>query len=155
MGKKVKGKKRTLGQQRSSRARSSQAKGKGWQKAVARILSYVTEVDKDEFFSNHGGDKGDEDIHMSTKARRCFPFWIECKNTRVLSIKAWLQKLDEDRKEAGCEEPGLIISKLSGTSRALVTIELPDFLNALYGPFSPKQLEQITVLIRNRPSKEE
>ena len=148
---KAKGRKRTVAQQRSSRARSSQAKGRAWQKVVARILSYATYVDKDEFFSNQGGDKGDEDVHMSAAARASFPFWIECKDTRTLSVKAWVKKLDEDREAVGCAEPGIVISKLYGTSRALVMIELPDFLNALYGPLSLEQMSQITELIRDKP----
>ena len=150
---KVKGGKRTVAQQRSSRARSSQSKGRDWQKAVAKILALVTGTSKDDFFSNQGGDKGDIDVHMSAAAREAFPFWIECKNQKTLKIPEWIRKLDEDREAAGCDEPGLIITKLYGTSRALVTIELPDFLDAIYGPLSPEQREEITEMIRNKPKK--
>lgn len=153
MKSKVKGGKRTVAQQRSSRGRTSQKVGRTWQKVVASILSYVTKVNKDEFFSNQGGDKGDEDVHMSAAARVSFPFWIECKSQKTLKIPEWFRKLDEDREAAGCDEPGLIITKLYGTSRALVTIELPDFLDALYGPLSLKQREEITEMIRNKPKK--
>ena len=150
---KPKGGKKTLVQRRSSRGRTSQSVGRRWQKVVALILSYVTKVHKDEFFSNQGGDKGDEDVHMSARARDCFPFWIECKSTKTLSVKEWLRKLDEDREAAQCELPGIVISKLYGTSRALVMIELPDFLNALYGPLSPQQLAEITKLIQDKGSR--
>ena len=146
----AKGGKRTVAQQRSSRGRTSQSKGRRWQKITAAILSYVTRVDKDEFFSNQGGDKGDEDVHMSAAARASFPFWIECKSTKTLNIKEWLRKLDEDREAAQCELPGIVISKLYGTSRALVMIELPDFLDALYGPLTPDQRAQITKLIQDK-----
>lgn len=143
--------KRTEAQKRSARGRTCQKKGRRWQKIVAAVLSTATGVDKDEFFSNQGGDKGDEDVHMSAKARTCFPFWIECKNTRNLSIKEWIRKLDEDREAAQCELPGVVISKLYGTSRALVVIELLDLLEALYGPLSPQQRLQISELMRDNP----
>lgn len=150
---KPKGGKKTLKQRRSSRGRTSQSVGRRWQKVVAAVLSKVTQVDKDEFFSNQGGDKGDEDVHMSAKARACFPFWIECKSTKTLSVKEWIRKLDEDREAAKCDLPGIVISKLYGTSRALVMIELPDFLNALYGPLSPQQMAEITELIQDKGSR--
>lgn len=142
---------RTDAQKRSSRGRTCQKKGRRWQKIVAAVLSTATGVDKDEFFSNQGGDKGDEDVHMSAAARACFPFWIECKNTKLLSIKEWIRKLDEDREAAQCELPGVVISKLYGTSRALVVIELPAFLEALHGPLSPQQRHEILKLMRDKP----
>ena len=155
---KPKGKKRTLKQQKSSRARTSQTKGKSWQKVVAHILAYTFDMPEDEFFSNQGGDKGDRDVHQSSAARSAFPYWIECKNEKNFRISAWLKKLDEDREAAKCDEPGLIIAKLYGTSRALVMIELPDFLLEAYGPVSTKlrlkMRDQITEMIRNKPKKE-
>lgn len=148
---KVKGTKRTVAHQRSSRGRTSQKVGRRWQKIVAEVLAEVTFVGKDEFASNQGGDKGDEDVHMSAEARACFPFWTECKCTKKLSVRAWIEKLDEDREAAKCELPGIIISKLYGTSRALVMIELPDFLDAVYGPLTSRQRAKITQLIQDKP----
>lgn len=149
----AKGGKVTLEEQRSKRGRTSQGKGKAWQHAVAKIIALVTGVDKDDVHSNHGGTKGDEDVHRSEKAKRAFPFWIECKNEKRLSVPKWWAQLKEDREAAQCEEPGLIVSKLYGTSEALVTLSLDDFLDALYGPLTPSQRDQIRTLITLRSPK--
>lgn len=151
---KGKGSKVTKKQQTSKRNRNNGKKGKKWQKGVAEILSAVTGCDVKDFYSTQGGDKGAEDVNRSKAAREAFPFWIECKNTQTLQIPKWWAKLNEDRAEAKCDDPGIIISKLSGTSEALVTMSLTSFVEALYGPLTPHQLYLIKWAIRMKKEPE-
>lgn len=153
MAKAGKGKRVTVKQKRSRRGRTSQGKGKAWQHVVAKILSIATGCDKKDFHSNHGGVKGEEDVHRSEAARKAFPFWLEVKNQKALSIPNWWAKLKEDRDKEGCSDPGIIVSRLYGTSEALVTLSLPDFLNALYGPLTEEELAEIHQLIKMKKEK--
>ncbi len=74
------------------------------------------------------GESG-EDIKLSTKARRYFPFKIECKNVERLNIwEAYNQAISHD----GIGEPLLIISKNRRTPLAIIDAEylLTEFYNA-------------------------
>jgi len=139
----MKGERISKAKQMSRRGRNCQSKGRKWQKYFADILAMVTGMDPDDVYSNQGGDKGDEDVHRSAKMKRAFPFWVECKNTQTLQIPGWWRKLNGDREKVSGADPGIIVSRLYGTSEALVTMSLVDFLNAMYGPLSPSQIEEI------------
>lgn len=68
--------------------RPSSAKNKGrlfqnWVRDL--ILSYFTELTKDDVRSTSSGVTG-EDIQLSTAARRCLPFQFECKSKKLISV---------------------------------------------------------------------
>lgn len=133
----------------SARGRNSQRKGKQLQHIVARMLGYVTGL-PDDFLSNHGGKQGEEDIRQSTEARKRWPFRTETKNAKTLGLPAWIRKLDQDAKEAGSSEPGVIIYKLFGTSRLRVDLDFEVFLDLMYGPLSSKQKDRLKDLARGK-----
>ena len=93
-------------------------------------------------------------MHRSAAAREAFPFWIEGKNTKQLSIGPWWKKLQEDRSKIRDADPGIIIAKLYKSNRAIVVLDLEEFLDTLYGPLTDEQRDLIRHWVTLKEKKE-
>lgn len=136
----------------SAIGKNSQRKGKAWQHAVAKTISYVTaptqyELGTNGATSNHGGIHGEEDILLSPDTQDKFPFFVECKNTKKLQIPAWWAELCGDITKKKCNNAGIIVSRLYGTSKALVTLDFMVFLEILFPDLTEGQLNQARAIL--------
>jgi hypothetical protein len=100
---------------------SGKAKGRRLQQwAMNLILDRFTGLEPDDVTSRSMGSGG-EDVLMSPKARKKFPFSIECKNTERLNL---YRAYDQCKQNAGDQhEPLLIIKKNHSTPLAVVDAE--------------------------------
>ena len=60
---------------------SAKAKGRNLQKYVSNKITNEFDLEEGDVISRPMGSQG-TDCHMSPKARKAFPFSIECKNTK-------------------------------------------------------------------------
>lgn len=77
---------------------SAKQKGRRLQQRIAAFIRHIFNLSEEDVFSNPMGCQG-EDIRLSDKARECFPFSIESKNTEKLNIwEALAQAESSNRK---------------------------------------------------------
>lgn len=84
--------------------RSAKNKGMEWQKEVCSIISELTNIpfeqsdDLCEIHSRESGLNG-TDVILRGKARELFPFDVECKNCKSLSLHEWIRQAEMNSKE--------------------------------------------------------
>ena len=104
---------------------TSSAKQKGrllQQKVRDLILENFKDLEEDDVRSTSMGASG-EDVLLSPKARKHFPFSIECKNQQKISIWASLKQATEN---AGKHTPLLIFKR--NRSKIYACLELKDLM---------------------------
>lgn len=106
-------------------SRSAKNKGLRLQKFVrSLLLKHFQMLSEEDIRSAMASQKG-EDLILSKKAKKIFPFAIECKNVERLNVwQAW----DQAQRHASklSLEPLLVISK--NRKKPLVVIDLDRFL---------------------------
>ena len=106
--------------------RSAKAKGRRLQiKVRDQILLKYPELTLDDVRSTPASVPG-EDIQLSPKGRRIFPFSIECKNQEKLNIWKSLEQAETNAKD----NTALLIFKRNH-SKTYVVLELDKFLSLL------------------------
>lgn len=106
---------------------SRKAKGRALQNKVRDIiLEKYQNLEEDDVRSAPMGVNG-TDIQLSPKAKKMFPYSVECKNTEKLNIyKAWEQATSNVDKNT---KPLLVIKK--NRKKPLVVLDLEDFINLI------------------------
>lgn len=100
---------------------SRKAKGKRLQKAICHlILKYFPKLQKEDVISRRMGRKG-EDIILTEKAKKKFPYSIECKNQEKLKY-VW-DCYDQCKTNSGKLEPLLILKINNKQPLAIVDAE--------------------------------
>ena len=106
--------------------RPSSCKNKGrrlQQQVVTWILDRFTGLDPDDVNSRSMGASG-EDIMLSQKARKRFPFSLECKSTERLNVyKAYQQAV----ANSGDYQPAAVIK--SNHKKPLIVLDAEWFIN--------------------------
>lgn len=104
---------------------SAKAKGRRLQKYLVDKLIEVLEIDPEDLESRPMGSQG-EDIILSQKARKAFPFSPECKNQERLNVWGAFEQAESN---CGKYEPLLVFSK--NRSPVYAMIKLDCLLNLL------------------------
>lgn len=105
--------------------RLSQRKGKQYQKEIAERIASALGLPAEEFYSAMAGTTG-VDISASRAAVGDFPFAVETKNCRHVSMPQWLAEAEANADGAGL--PFLLVFKLHGRRRNYITMDLEEFL---------------------------
>jgi hypothetical protein len=112
-----------------SKPRSRKAKGKRLQGEVRDlILRTFLDLERDDVVSSVGSEQG-TDIKLSPKARKVFPFSIECKNQEHLSI--W-QALEQSESAVTSDTESLLVFRRN-RSKTYVVLELKAFMSLAKG----------------------
>ena len=120
-----------------SKPRSRKAKGKRLQGEVRDlILRTFLELEQDDVVSSVGSERG-TDIKLSPKARKVFPFSIECKNQEHLSI--W-QAVEQGESAVTRDTDSLLVFRRN-RSKTYVVLELKAFMNLAKGAGPTEQRE--------------
>lgn len=107
---------------------TSSAKGKGrrlQQKVRDLILENFKDLEEDDVRSTSMG-AGGEDVLLSPKARKHFPFSIECKNQEKLNI--W-QSLKQAESNSGKHTPLLIFKR--NHSKTYACLDVKDLMKLI------------------------
>lgn len=105
---------------------SGKAKGRRLQQLVRdKILKTYPSLEPDDCKSTAMGQNG-EDVQLSPAARRLFPYSIECKSRKTLSLYDWYEQA---RNNSNKSEPLLIVKK--DYSKPLVVIDMEHFFNLM------------------------
>ncbi len=81
--------------------RSAKQKGLDWQKEVCALVSDITGIeynqqdDTCEIHSRESGLNG-TDVILRGKAKEKFPFSIECKNCKTISLPDWVRQAESN-----------------------------------------------------------
>lgn len=73
---------------------SAKAKGRVLQQWAAKKISEITGIPwgKDELISSREMGQSGTDVRLIGKAKKLFPFAIECKNQESWSLPAWIKQ---------------------------------------------------------------
>lgn len=79
---------------------SRKAKGRNLQKYVTRRISEITGIPygKDERIASREMGQSGTDVRLIGKAKKLFPFSIECKYQETWSVPAWIKQAKENWK---------------------------------------------------------
>lgn len=83
------------------KSRSAKNKGLEWQKEVCRFISNLIGVEYDQksddclIHSRESGLSG-TDVILRGEAKEKFPYSVECKNCKTLSIPEWIRQADSN-----------------------------------------------------------
>ena len=79
---------------------SRKAKGRHLQKYVAKRISEITGIasGKDEMIASREMGQSGSDVRLIGKAKKLFPFSIECKYQETWSVPAWIQQAKKNWK---------------------------------------------------------
>lgn len=80
---------------------SRKAKGRNLQKYVAKRISGITGIPygKDEMIASREMGQAGTDIRLIGKAKKLFPFSIECKYQETWSVPVWIQQAKDNWKK--------------------------------------------------------
>lgn len=108
--------------------RRSRAKGKVFQKAIARVIARRLGLDEGDVRTCLGGVT-EADVQMSAEARRRYPFHTECKNYgrwQASHMRAWLEQA---AGEAPAGMTPTVVFKFNRDAEPYVALRLSDFLD--------------------------
>lgn len=106
---------------------SAKAKGQRAAKEVKELLhKFSPDLETDDIIVTPSGVPG-EDLRLSPKARKKFPFAIEIKNQETAKIWAWMKQAQSHRQK---DYTPLVIFKRNRETLK-VCLELEDFLKLL------------------------
>lgn len=81
--------------------RSAKNKGMDWQKEICSLISELTGIEYDQknddclIHSRESGLSG-TDVVLRGEAKEKFPYSVECKNCKTLSIPDWIRQADNN-----------------------------------------------------------
>lgn len=80
---------------------SRKAKGRKLQKEIAKYISELLDLPygKDELISSREMGQSGTDIRLIGKAKKEFPFSIECKWQETWTLPAWIQQAKTNQEE--------------------------------------------------------
>jgi hypothetical protein len=80
---------------------SRKAKGRNLQKYVAKKISEITGIPygKDEMIASREMGQSGTDVRLIEKAKKLFPFSIECKYQETWSVPAWIKQAKDNWKK--------------------------------------------------------
>ena len=105
---------------------TGKAKGRRLQQQVRdKVLKTYPSLEPDDCKSTAMG-QGGEDVQLSPAARKLFPYSIECKSRKTLSLYDWY---DQAKNNSNNSEPLLIVKK--DYSKPLVVIDMEHFFNLM------------------------
>ena len=96
--------KRLENSMKSIKPRSAKNKGLEWQKETCEIVSRITGIPYDqknddcEIHSRESGLNG-VDVILRGEAKKRFPFCIECKNAKTISLAEWVRQAQDNCNE--------------------------------------------------------
>jgi hypothetical protein len=104
---------------------SRKAKGRELQKLVANKISEITGIKcgKDEAISSRGGGQSGTDIVLIDKAKKLFPYSVECKRTEKLNLHDAVKQAKANQMK---DTDWLVISRRSNED-AIVSMDIDAF----------------------------
>lgn len=97
--------KRIKNSMKTIKPRSAKNKGLEWQKETCEIVSRITGIpydqksDECEIHSRESGLSG-VDIILRGEAKKRFPFCVECKNAKTISLAEWVRQAQDNCNES-------------------------------------------------------
>ena len=97
--------KRIKNSMKAIKPRSAKNKGLEWQKETCEIVSRITGIPYDqksddcEIHSRESGLNG-VDVILRGEAKKRFPFCIECKNAKTISLAEWVRQAQDNCNES-------------------------------------------------------
>lgn len=105
------------------KSQSAKAKGRKLQQAVRdAILQRFPDLEPDDVRSTSMG-AGGEDVQLSPKARKLFPYSVECKNLAKIAVYNYYQQAETN---CGKHEPLVVIKQ--NRCRPLAVVDLEHFM---------------------------
>jgi len=105
------------------KSQSAKAKGRKLQQAVRDvILSTFPTLEPDDVRSTSMG-AGGEDVLLSPKARKLFPYSVECKNLAKIAVYNYYQQAETN---CGTHEPLVVIKQ--NRCKPLAVVDLEHFM---------------------------
>ena len=110
--------------------RSAKRKGLDWQKNVCRIISNITGIKYDqaddscEIHSRESGLSG-ADIILRGKAKAMFPYSVECKNAKTISLPEWIRQAESNCD--GLDNWLLAVKSSSLGGRKIIVMSMASF----------------------------
>jgi hypothetical protein len=102
-------------------------KARKHQQDIATAIQTALHLPEEDVVSRPMGSPG-LDIMLSERARRLFPYGIECKRTEKLSIPTWWKQCEANAEDEGLK-PMLVYRQNRG--RAMVVMQFTDFLEMI------------------------
>jgi hypothetical protein len=112
---------------KSRLGRRSKQKGKAFEKAVAEAVAEWLGLPIEDVTRARSG-KDECDIGLSREALEKFPYWIECKNHKTLSIPSWLKQANEAVKRLNTKQTPIIVFKQHGDGTMYVCLDFFTFM---------------------------
>ena len=101
------------------KTRSAKAKGRDFQKAIAKDIRELYGLEERDVVSTPASVPG-EDILLSEKAKEVFPFSVECKRTEKASVWQWIKQAEQNK---GDRTPIVVFRRSRGKSQVLISWE--------------------------------
>lgn len=116
----------------SRRGKRNKRKGRDFEKYLAERVAETFDLPVTDVWNSRSGRK-ECDIQLSAAAYEVFPYHIEAKNQRSLSVPAWLRQAEADAATVGSEgrpveATPVVVFKQHGSSRAYAIIDFEVFL---------------------------
>lgn len=113
--------------------RSAKNKGMEWQKEVCQFISKITGVEfnqKDDNCDIHSRESGlnGTDVILRGIARAKFPFDIECKNCKNISLPMWISQAENNSPN---NDWILFIKSNSLSTKKIIVMSLDTFEKAI------------------------
>ena len=106
---------------------SCKNKARKHQQDIATAIQTALHLPEEDVVSRPMGSPG-LDIMLSERARRLFPFGIECKRTESLSIPSWWRQCTDNAEDEGLKP--LLVYRRS-REEAMVVMRFVDFLDVV------------------------
>lgn len=109
----------------SRRSRTSRARGRGFEKSTANDIRLALGAHPEDV-KRTPASVGGRDIQVHHALRPRFPYSVECKNTKTISVPSWIEQAESNVSD---EMPiPAVVFKLPKNSKKYVIIPFNHFL---------------------------
>jgi hypothetical protein len=126
---------------------SAKRKGRQFEYEIAERIAVALGLPREDVRPSIAGASG-KDIQLSNRAIRAFPYWVECKNHKIVKIPAWVRQAEEGASKESTLQP-VVVFKLHRGRKRYVVMELDHFL----GLVKETPWEQKKALIKQKESQ--
>lgn len=121
----------------SRRGRRNKQKGRQFERAVAQVIMDFFGLPETDVLNSRSGKK-EPDIHMSAAAYEQCPLHLEAKNSKTLSIPAWIRQAEADAASVGSEgrpypATPVVVFKQHGDSQMYAVVDFKTLLAFVKG----------------------
>lgn len=109
----------------SRRSRTGRARGRKFEKSTAEDIRAALGAHPEDV-KRTPASVGGKDIILHHALRERFPYGVECKDTKTLSVPAWLQQAEDNAEKD--ESIPIVVFKLPRNAKKYVIVPFDHFL---------------------------